>query len=96
MDSFDLSGKAAIFTGRNGGIGRGIAVINAPEAMTDDDWMSVIDTNLSGVFRFCRAAYPLLAQNGGKIINIEPRFCVSGWSLRARMNPHQHEQDHGP
>ncbi|MDE2047210.1 MAG: 3-oxoacyl-ACP reductase FabG [Betaproteobacteria bacterium] len=39
--------------------------------MKDDDWAAVIDTNLSAVFRLCRAATrPMMKQRGGRIINI--------------------------
>jgi NAD(P)-dependent dehydrogenase (short-subunit alcohol dehydrogenase family) len=39
--------------------------------MTDDEWRSVIDTNVSGVFYCCRAAIPRLRERGGGwIINI--------------------------
>lgn len=37
--------------------------------MTDDEWQSVIDTNLSGVFHVCRAAAAHLGE-GGRIINM--------------------------
>ncbi|MGB5512559.1 MAG: SDR family oxidoreductase [Woeseiaceae bacterium] len=36
----------------------GIAGLNVPEKMSGEEWSSVIDTNLSSVFRFCRAAHP--------------------------------------
>ncbi len=36
--------------------------------MTDDEWDSVINTNLTGVFNVCRAAATRLA-NGGRIVN---------------------------
>ncbi|MBE7419332.1 MAG: 3-oxoacyl-ACP reductase FabG [Ideonella sp.] len=39
--------------------------------MKDDDWSSVLDTNLSAVFRLCRAAMrPMMKQRFGRIINI--------------------------
>ena len=39
--------------------------------MTDDDWNKVIETNLHGVFRFCRVAAELMfRQRSGRIINI--------------------------
>src|SRR5213075_1144469 len=39
--------------------------------MTDADWASVIDTNLTGVFYCCRASIPWLRKaGGGWIINI--------------------------
>ena len=150
MQPFDLSGRAAIVTGGNGGIGRGIAIglaaagagvciagrdkeknervrreieelgasaiacrcdvnveadiastiaateeafgrldilvnnagiaaLNAPEHMTDEEWESVIRTNLSSVFRFSRAAHPALVKSGGgKIINIGSMYSIFG------------------
>lgn len=153
MKLFDLSGKAAIVTGGNGGIGRGIAVglaaagadvciagrdeeknervrreldelgaraisspcdvnveadiastiaateeafgglnilvnnagiaaLNAPEHMTDEEWGSVIQTNLSSVFKFSRAAHAALAKSGGgKIINIGSMYSIFGSPL---------------
>ncbi len=56
----------------------GIAVFGEPERMSDDDWDAVVETNLSSVFRFCRAAYPLLKENGGKIINIGSMYSLFG------------------
>jgi 3-oxoacyl-[acyl-carrier protein] reductase len=39
--------------------------------MEPDAWDAVIDTNLGGVFNFCRAAaYPMMKQRSGSIINI--------------------------
>lgn len=38
--------------------------------MSDQDWTNVIDVNLNGVFRSCRAAAPIMAQgNGGSIVS---------------------------
>lgn len=39
--------------------------------MTSNDWQSVIDTNLSGVFYACKAAArPMMSQRAGRIVNI--------------------------
>ncbi len=47
--------------------------------MSDDDWQSVIDTNLKGVFNLCRAAIrPMLKQRQGKIVNISSVIGVTG------------------
>jgi NAD(P)-dependent dehydrogenase (short-subunit alcohol dehydrogenase family) len=49
------------------------------EQITDEEWRTGIDTNLSGTFHCCRAAIPhMLRQGGGKIINL-----TSGFGLRA-------------
>ena len=46
---------------------------------TDEDWQAVIDTNLTGVFQFCReAGRQMLKQGGGKIINIASLLSFSG------------------
>lgn len=57
----------------------GIAELGAPEHMSDEAWGSVIETNLSSVFRFSRAAHPSLAgSGGGKIINIGSMYSIFG------------------
>lgn len=61
-----------------GGAGRGKTL---PE-LTDEDWHSGMDTNLSSAFYCSRAIVPhLLERNGGKIINI-----TSGWGMRGGRN----------
>jgi 2-deoxy-D-gluconate 3-dehydrogenase len=60
----------------------GRAVLKPPEAMTDDEWLSVIDTNLNSVFRFCRAVHPhFKTAGGGKIINIGSMYSLFGSSF---------------
>lgn len=50
--------------------------------LTDEDWHSGIDTNLSSAFYCSRAIVPhFLAQGGGRIINV-----TSGWGYRARRD----------
>jgi 3-oxoacyl-[acyl-carrier protein] reductase len=39
--------------------------------MSEDDWDAVINTNLKGVYNFCKAAYrPMIKQRSGRIINL--------------------------
>jgi NAD(P)-dependent dehydrogenase (short-subunit alcohol dehydrogenase family) len=39
--------------------------------VTEDDWLKIIDTNLTGVLRTCQSFYPALKQSGhGRVINI--------------------------
>ncbi len=49
----------------------GITRDNLALRLKDDDWQSVIDTNLSSVFRLARAvARPMMKARAGRIINI--------------------------
>lgn len=50
----------------------GIAISNHPaETMSDDVWNKVIDVNLNGVFRSCRAfGRSMLERGGGSIVNV--------------------------
>jgi 2-deoxy-D-gluconate 3-dehydrogenase len=52
----------------------------APSAeTTDEDWMAVLEVNLTAAFRLCRAAGRLmLAQGEGKIINIASLLSFQG------------------
>lgn len=52
----------------------------APAAeTTDEDWLAVVDVNLHGVFRACRAAgQHLLAKGRGKIVNIASLLSFQG------------------
>lgn len=51
----------------NAGIGRGVPIID----MTEEDWDSVLDVDLKGVFLCTQAvAKAMMKQGGGKIINI--------------------------
>lgn len=60
----------------------GIAALNTPEAMTDEEWGSVIETNLSSVFKFSRAAHAALAESGrGKVVNIGSMYSIFGSPL---------------
>jgi 3-oxoacyl-[acyl-carrier protein] reductase len=47
--------------------------------MSDDDWRTVIDTNLSSVFFTCRAVTrPMMKKRGGAIVNISSIVGVHG------------------
>ncbi|NNE70039.1 MAG: 3-oxoacyl-[acyl-carrier-protein] reductase [Rhodothermales bacterium] len=47
--------------------------------MNDNDWNSVINTNLKSVFNFCKAAYrPMMKQRAGSVINLSSVVGVMG------------------
>ncbi|HEX9951457.1 MAG TPA: 3-oxoacyl-[acyl-carrier-protein] reductase [Rubricoccaceae bacterium] len=47
--------------------------------MTAADWQAVIDTNLTGAFHVCKAAYrPMMKQRGGSIVTLSSVVGVTG------------------
>ncbi|MBN9508549.1 MAG: glucose 1-dehydrogenase [Alphaproteobacteria bacterium] len=57
----------------------GISIRKTPQDFTEADWHRVIDTNLSGTFFLCQAAYPEFRRvGGGKIINIASVNAILG------------------
>ncbi|NNF56910.1 MAG: 3-oxoacyl-[acyl-carrier-protein] reductase [Rhodothermaceae bacterium] len=59
----------------NAGITRDTLMIR----MSEDDWDTVLETNLKSVFNFCKAAYrPMMKQRGGSIVNISSVVGVTG------------------
>lgn len=55
--------------------------IQGPAAtMSDADWRRVIDTEMSGYFYLCRAAYPHMAAKGGSIVFISANSSIVGYS----------------
>jgi NAD(P)-dependent dehydrogenase (short-subunit alcohol dehydrogenase family) len=48
----------------------GLIVPDEPSAVTDEIWAKMLDVNLTGTMRVCRAALPLLRRKGGAIANI--------------------------
>ncbi|MDN3637505.1 2-dehydro-3-deoxy-D-gluconate 5-dehydrogenase KduD [Simiduia curdlanivorans] len=69
-----LTGRLDILVNNAGTIRRAPAV-----EFSDEDWAAVMDTNINGVFRMCRAAGKImLGQGSGKIINIASLLSFSG------------------
>jgi 2-deoxy-D-gluconate 3-dehydrogenase len=49
----------------------GVARVTPLAEASPEDWRSIVDVNLTGVFHGCRAAAPhLIRQKGGKVINL--------------------------
>jgi NAD(P)-dependent dehydrogenase (short-subunit alcohol dehydrogenase family) len=57
----------------------GIARVAPLAEASLDDWRTILDVNLSGVFHGCRAAAPyLIRQRAGKVINLASVLAASG------------------
>lgn len=78
---FDVTDKKQIeeamhvIAGAGGGLqilvnNAGINLRQPVAEMSDEVWQRMLDTNLTSVFRVSRAAYPLLRERGGKVINL--------------------------
>jgi NAD(P)-dependent dehydrogenase (short-subunit alcohol dehydrogenase family) len=67
-----VSGAHAALGGLDGLVNcAGVATVNRLEDTTLEEWRRLIDTNMTGVFLFCRAATPLLRASGdGSIVNL--------------------------
>ncbi len=62
----------------------GINHIGPAESFTDDEWAAVLDVNLTGVYRCCRAFGTLmLAEGRGSIVNISSLTAKMGLPGRA-------------
>lgn len=59
----------------------GIASVNEAENMTEEEWSSVIDINVRGLFLCCqKVGRVMLKQGKGKIINIASMYAYTGSS----------------
>jgi 2-dehydro-3-deoxy-D-gluconate 5-dehydrogenase len=57
----------------------GISVRKPPQALTPEEWHTVLDVNLTGAFLMAKAVYPALKEaGGGKIINIASMTSIFG------------------
>ena len=62
------------------------AGISYPEPtvdVTEERWQRMIDIHLGGTFRCSRSAYPLLARQGGAIVNVSSIAAILGAGKRA-------------
>ncbi len=57
----------------------GTSVRKPPQDYTEEEWHRILDTNLTGAFLLCQAAYPhFVRAGGGKIVNIASLNAILG------------------
>ena len=62
----------------------GMSIRKPAETYELDEWLLVLNTNLTGAFVLCQAAFaPMKAQGGGKIINIGSMMSIFGGAYAA-------------
>jgi 2-dehydro-3-deoxy-D-gluconate 5-dehydrogenase len=62
----------------------GMSIRKAPETYSLDEWATVVNTNLTGVFACCHAVYPQMkARGGGKIVTIGSMTSIFGLDMAA-------------
>ena len=62
----------------------GTNVRKMPEQYALEEWHHIVDTNLTGVFACCQAAYPeLRRRGGGKIVTIGSMTSIFGFNVGA-------------
>jgi 2-deoxy-D-gluconate 3-dehydrogenase len=60
----------------------GTNIRKAPHLVSDEEWATVLDTNLTSLMRLTRAAYPALTASGrGRVINIGSMLSIFGVSF---------------
>lgn len=69
---------------------QGITVISPAADLSEEDYLSVIDTNLNSVFFSCQAAYPHMRGKGGAIISIASLAGYRGWPMAAPYAASKH------
>lgn len=60
----------------------GVSLYKLLQDTTDEEWNTVLNTNLKGAFNFCREALPLMIRAGyGRIVNISSMWGQTGAAM---------------
>lgn len=68
----------------------GVTSTGSAVDISEEEWSRVLDINLTGTFRFCKAVIPsMIAQKSGRIINIGSILGKNGGNARPWINSHE-------
>ena len=67
----------------------GSATPSPPSTLSEERWQRMIDIHLGGTFRCSQAAYPLLARQGGAIVNVSSIAAILGAGEARRVQRRQ-------
>lgn len=69
----------------------GVLTVASWDRTTSDQWRTVVDVNLIGVWNTCAAAIPyLLDQGGGSLVNISSAGAIKGYPLQMPYTAAKH------
>ncbi len=69
----------------------GVLTVAAWDKTTADQWRTVVDVNLIGVWNTCAAAIPhLLEQGGGSLVNVSSAGAIKGFPLQTPYTAAKH------
>ncbi len=69
----------------------GVLTVASWDRTTADQWRTVVDVNLIGVWNTCAAAIPhLLEQGGGSLVNISSAGAIKGFPLQTPYTAAKH------
>jgi NAD(P)-dependent dehydrogenase (short-subunit alcohol dehydrogenase family) len=69
---------------------QGITIVKPSAELSEEEYLSVIDTDLNSVFFCCQAAFPHMKAAGGSIIGIASIAAHRGWPLAAHYAASKH------
>ncbi len=69
---------------------QGITVVKPSAELSEEEYLSVIDTDLNSVFFCCQAAFPHFKAKGGSIISIASIAGHRGWPMAAHYAASKH------
>ena len=69
---------------------QGITIVKPSAELSEEEYLSVMDTNLNSVFFCCQAAYPHMRKGGGSIVSIASLAGHRGWPLAVHYAASKH------